>query len=153
MGLPRQEYWSFSRGSSQPRDQSHISCTAGRFFTTEPPGEPIHPHIVFTYSLLRLYLCTVECADLTRMVWKVWAYVCNHVIASLVKIYNIFITPESCLTPLPANPPTRGDHCSDSYHHRLVLPVLQLHIDGILQQHDVFSLIYLVHCLSPRLNL
>ena len=23
-----------SRGSSQPRDQTHISCTAGRFFTT-----------------------------------------------------------------------------------------------------------------------
>ena len=24
----------FSRGSSQPRDQSQVSCTAGRFFTT-----------------------------------------------------------------------------------------------------------------------
>ena len=33
---------SFSRGSSQPRDQtqaSSVSCTAGRFFTTAPPGE------------------------------------------------------------------------------------------------------------------
>ena len=32
-----------SRGSSWPRDQTHISCgscIAGRFFTTEPPGEP-----------------------------------------------------------------------------------------------------------------
>ena len=29
-----------SRGSSQPRDQACISCTAGRFFTTEPPGKP-----------------------------------------------------------------------------------------------------------------
>ena len=32
------------RGSSQPRDEtcvSCISCTAGRFFTTEPPGKPI----------------------------------------------------------------------------------------------------------------
>ena len=27
----------FSRGSSKPRDQTHVSCTAGRFFTTEPP--------------------------------------------------------------------------------------------------------------------
>ena len=26
-----------SRGSSQPRDQTCVSCTAGRFFTTEPP--------------------------------------------------------------------------------------------------------------------
>ena len=36
MGFPRQEYWSWiatssSRGSSQPRDQSHVSCLAGRF--------------------------------------------------------------------------------------------------------------------------
>ena len=32
-----------SRGSSQPRDQMHVSCTsciAGGFFTTEPPGKP-----------------------------------------------------------------------------------------------------------------
>ena len=35
---------SFSRGSSQPRDQTHVSyvsCIAGRFFTTEPPGIPL----------------------------------------------------------------------------------------------------------------
>ena len=31
---------SFSRGSSQPRDQTHVSWIAGRFFTTEPPGKP-----------------------------------------------------------------------------------------------------------------
>ena len=30
----------FSRGSSQPMDQTHISCMAGRFFATEPPGKP-----------------------------------------------------------------------------------------------------------------
>ena len=28
-----------SRGSSQPRDRTHVSCMAGRFFTDEPPGE------------------------------------------------------------------------------------------------------------------
>ena len=31
---------SLSRGSSQPRDQIHVSYIAGRFFTTEPPGKP-----------------------------------------------------------------------------------------------------------------
>ena len=31
---------SFSRRSSQPRDQICISCSAGRFFTTEPPRRP-----------------------------------------------------------------------------------------------------------------
>ena len=30
----------FSRGSSQPRDWTWVSCTAGRFFTTIPPGKP-----------------------------------------------------------------------------------------------------------------
>ena len=34
---------SFSRGSSRPRNQTHVSCTAGRFFTTEPPGSHIEP--------------------------------------------------------------------------------------------------------------
>ena len=29
-----------SRGSSGPRDGTHISCIAGGFFTTEPPGRP-----------------------------------------------------------------------------------------------------------------
>ena len=27
-------------GSSRPRDRTWVSCTAGRFFTTEPPGKP-----------------------------------------------------------------------------------------------------------------
>ena len=43
-----------SGGSSWPRDQTCVSCdscTAGRFFTTEPPGKPIHhPFIPFIGS-------------------------------------------------------------------------------------------------------
>jgi len=43
MEFSRQEYWSglhflLQGGYSQPRDGTCISCTAGRFFTTEPPG-------------------------------------------------------------------------------------------------------------------
>ena len=30
---------SSSRGSSQPRDQTQVSCLSGRFFTTEAPGK------------------------------------------------------------------------------------------------------------------
>ena len=30
----------FSRGSSQPKDWTQVSCIAGRFFTAEPPGKP-----------------------------------------------------------------------------------------------------------------
>ena len=29
----------YSRGSSGPRDQIHVSCFAGRFFTSKPPGK------------------------------------------------------------------------------------------------------------------
>ena len=31
---------SFSRGSSQPRDGTQVSCFADGFFTSEPPGKP-----------------------------------------------------------------------------------------------------------------
>ena len=30
----------FSKGFSQSRDQTLVSCFTGRFFTTEPPGKP-----------------------------------------------------------------------------------------------------------------
>ena len=30
----------FSKGSSQPRDQTQVSCTADGFLTTEAPGKP-----------------------------------------------------------------------------------------------------------------
>ena len=32
---------SFSRGSSWPRDQTHVSCLASEFFNVEPPWKPI----------------------------------------------------------------------------------------------------------------
>ena len=36
---------SFSRGSSRPRDQAHVSCIAGGFLTAEPPGGPRWPDL------------------------------------------------------------------------------------------------------------
>ena len=35
---------SFSRGSSQPRNRTHVSSSAGRLFTAEPPGKPFYPY-------------------------------------------------------------------------------------------------------------
>ena len=32
---------SFSKGSSQPRNRTHVSCISGRFFTTKPTGKSI----------------------------------------------------------------------------------------------------------------
>ena len=34
---------SFSRGSSQPRDRTWVSCIVGRFFTSKPPRKPSPP--------------------------------------------------------------------------------------------------------------
>ena len=42
---------SFSGGSSPPRDQIHVSCLAGKFFTTELPGKP--PDLQCTCKQLR----------------------------------------------------------------------------------------------------
>ena len=45
----------FSRGSSQPRDQtcfSCTSCTAGRFFTNEPPGKSPGVKVIQSSSTL-----------------------------------------------------------------------------------------------------
>ena len=45
-----------SRGSSGPRDQTWISCTVGRFFTTEPPRKPTCCR-VSSVQLSRIQLC------------------------------------------------------------------------------------------------
>ena len=53
-----------SRGSSQPRDWTRVSCIAGRFFATEPPGKSplledlsaIHLHSWATGDLLNWHL-------------------------------------------------------------------------------------------------
>ena len=39
---------SFFRGSSRSRDRTHISCIAGGFFTTEPPGK--HDGILLSHK-------------------------------------------------------------------------------------------------------
>ena len=31
---------SFSKGSSQPKDQTQVSCIVGKFLLSEPPGKP-----------------------------------------------------------------------------------------------------------------
>ena len=52
--FPRQEYWSgLVKGCSWPKDQTHVSCSTGRFFTSEPPGNPcMYFPTVFLYRLL-----------------------------------------------------------------------------------------------------
>ena len=49
----------FSRGSSQPRDQTQVSHTAGGFFTTELQGKPKNTE-VGSLSLLQWIFLTQE---------------------------------------------------------------------------------------------
>ena len=52
--------FSFSRGSSQPRDQTQVSCIAGRLFTSWTPreaqeeaeGKEIYFNIIIVFSLV-----------------------------------------------------------------------------------------------------
>ena len=44
---------SSSRGSSSPRDRTPVSCIAGRFFTTEPPGKAL----ISSLQVLGIYSC------------------------------------------------------------------------------------------------
>ena len=57
---------SFSRGSFRSRDHTCISCTAGGFFTTEPPGKPMYLSVsmkvkVKFLSRVRLF-ATMDCS-------------------------------------------------------------------------------------------
>ena len=47
----------FIQGFSQPRDWTHVSHTAGRFFTTEPLGKPQFSS-VHSHSCVRLFVTT-----------------------------------------------------------------------------------------------
>ena len=53
----------FSRGSFRPKDQTHISCLVGRFFTTEPPGKLHWYRRVYCCCLVTQLLCPTLCID------------------------------------------------------------------------------------------
>ena len=57
---------SFSRASSPPRDQTHVSCLVGRFFTSEPLGKPIDQNkgpenLPFLFHILLFKIASVSC--------------------------------------------------------------------------------------------
>ena len=65
---------SFSRGSSWPRDRTWITCTAGKFFTTEPQDnhckepltrlhEALDGILSFIFSCAGLHCCTYACSS------------------------------------------------------------------------------------------
>ena len=57
----------FSRGSSQPRDWSHLSCIVGRFFTTEPDSFPLEgPTCVISSVQLLSHIQLCDPMDCSR---------------------------------------------------------------------------------------
>ena len=64
-----------SRGSSQPKDQTQVSCIAGRVFTTEPPGKPRTTPRMALFSFWKfLPVCSIDASDSTC--FKLMAYFC-----------------------------------------------------------------------------
>ena len=49
-GLPEWVAITFSRGFSWPRDQTRVSCIAGKFLLTEPPGKPLKVFKTFIFE-------------------------------------------------------------------------------------------------------
>ena len=88
-GFLRKEYWSRwslpSKRASLSRDQSHISCIAGGFFTTEPPGKGAcinsliveHHFIVWIYNKEYSHLL-VENLPCVMLLWiKSYIHFCT----------------------------------------------------------------------------
>ena len=65
---------SFSRESSQAKDQTHSPALAGRFFTTEPPRDPAQDpargNLILTQMLRSIGLAKKLIWVFRKMVWK-----------------------------------------------------------------------------------
>ena len=64
MGFSKQEYSSFCRGSSRPRDRTQIPCIAGGFFTIWVPREA---SFMCAFSLTQSYICVCECVRMYKV--------------------------------------------------------------------------------------
>jgi len=52
----------FSRGFSQLRDQTWVSCIVSRYFTAEPPGKPLILEYILNKCGYVIYHCNVHFA-------------------------------------------------------------------------------------------
>ena len=98
----------FSKGSSPPRDQTHISCIAGRFFTSESPGKPQSTSIesesafFFECCLFYIYVCVCVCVYLYSKIYLfIWLYQLLGACEPLVVACGILV-PWSGIEPGPS---------------------------------------------------
>ena len=71
----------FSRGPSQPRDQTWVSHITGRFFTIWATNEALHIYCMLVCGLL--VQCCSECSCVYFILYTWWGYICNIVMESL----------------------------------------------------------------------
>ena len=64
--------FSFSRGSSQPKDQTQVSRTEGGFFTAEPPGKP-----TFLSKMTKIILHFLGCFSHNKHAWVKRSKICS----------------------------------------------------------------------------
>ena len=74
-----------SRWFSRPRDQTRVSCLAGEFFTTEPPGKTLHLCDAVLFSSLVAFGPKVEKGKLSRRGDNVF------------KVFTVSISKERCM--------------------------------------------------------
>ena len=60
----------FSRGSSQPRNHTRVSCIAGGFFTSWATREALYIHFIFLYTCM-CYAESLSCVLLFVTPWTV----------------------------------------------------------------------------------
>ena len=80
---------SISKGSSWPRDWTCISCIAGRFFSSEPPGKLlIYIYVcMYVYTYIHIHICIYVC-----MCVCVYTHTYKHIIG-ICTYTHIFLTP------------------------------------------------------------
>ena len=127
----------FSRGSSRPRDGTHVSCTAGRLYTAEsagkpasyPRAEPTHSRQraashytnswgIFNYhyqqEVAQCRTSDLSCGSLTLFVWQALPIQCSWRRSDL-KTLTFWCGPESavCLhaTPCALDPKSTWGLC------------------------------------------
>ena len=89
MGFPRQYYSGLSfpslRDPSTPGIKSMSSALAGGFFTTEPPGKPLH-HLIY----LRIYLILLALSTLVSPVYSLYLWFCFNFVFVFFLICFVF---------------------------------------------------------------
>ena len=83
---------SFSRGSSHPRDQTNISCIAGRLFITGPPGKHLININFATYYDDFFFIFFLQASLIVVWIINSFAWMCAYVLSWFSRV-QLFATP------------------------------------------------------------